>query len=129
MTTKPDKQEIFRRRLLAARKRTLRYLISAMERQALQMAIRARRGAARRLGRRQGAPFNPVTQLKREIMPLMAQLAELAAGGPLPPEQPPKKSGRRPSRPKARRANGDGAAATKAAPLPSMEKTSAEASV
>ena len=129
MTTKPDKNEIFRRRLLAARKRTLRYLVLAMEGQARQMAVQAWQGVRRGRGRRQAVPFNPVTQLKREIMPLITQLAELAAGGALPLERPAKKSGRYPSRPNARRRRRDGAAAAKAAPLPSMEKTSAEASV
>ena len=95
MTARHDDHEVFRRRMLAARKRTLLHFMHALERQALQMAIRARQGAARGSGRRQAVPFNPVTQLKRQIMPLIAQLAELAAGGTLPPPQQPGRPQRR----------------------------------
>ncbi len=125
MTASHDDDEIFRRRMLAARKRTLHHLMHAMERQALRLAILARQGAARGRGRRQAAPFNPVTQLRREIMPLIAQLAELAAGGALPPPQQPKKSERRPPRLKAERPSSDGAAAAEAAPLRIDDETPA----
>jgi hypothetical protein len=97
----------------------------AMERQALRLAILARQGAARGRGRTQAAPFNPVTQLRREIMPLVTQLAELAAGGALPPPQQPRKSKRRPPRLKAERPSSDGAAAAEAAPLRVDDETPA----
>jgi hypothetical protein len=93
-----DDNQVFSRRLLAIRKRTLRHLMRALERQSRQMAIRARRDSERVRSRRQPAPFNPVTQMKREIMPLIAQLAERAAGGPLPPPQQPGRPQRRRSR-------------------------------
>ena len=125
MTARHDDHEVFRRRMLAARKRTLLHFMHALERQALQMAIRARRRTTRGRGREQAAPFNPVTQLKRQIMPLMAQLAELAAGGALPPPQQPKKSKRRPKRLKAERPSSDGAAAAEAAPLRIDDETPA----
>ena len=125
MTANRDKNETFKRSLLAARKRTLLHLVRAMERHALQLAILARQGGRRAGGPRRAAPFNPVTQLRREIMPLITQLAELAAGGPLPPPQPPKKSERRPRRPKAVHPSNHGAAAAEAAPLRSDEKAPA----
>jgi hypothetical protein len=81
-----DRNQAFARRLLAARKRALRHLMRALERQALQLAIEARQAGARARRSRRLPPFNPVTQLKREIMPLVAQLAELAAGAALPPQ-------------------------------------------
>jgi hypothetical protein len=85
-----DDNQVFSRRLLATRRRTLRHLMRALERQAREMAIRARQENERVRGRRQPAPVNPVTQMKREVMPLIAQLAELAAGDgvPLPTQQP-----------------------------------------
>lgn len=125
MTAQHDKNEIFKRSLLAARKRTLLHLVRAMERQALQLAILARQGTRRVGGRRPAAPFNPITQLRREIMPLIVQLAELAAGGPLPPPPQPKKSKRRGPRLKAGCPNKGGAAAPQAAPLRSDGETPA----
>jgi hypothetical protein len=90
MTTNRDDNGIFARRLLAARKRALKYLVRALEGQARQLAIQARGGAARARGRPRRKPLNPVTQLKREIMPVIEQLVELAAGdgAPLLPQQP-----------------------------------------
>jgi len=79
--------EAFARRLLAARKRALKHLVHALERQALRLAIQARQDTGRARDRGQPKPSNPVTQLRREIIPLVAQLTELAAGGSLP-QQP-----------------------------------------
>ncbi len=94
MTDKSDDSEVFARHLLAARKRALRYLMRALERQALQLAIQARRGVGKARSRKRPKPFNAVTQLRREVMPLVAQLAELAAGGtPMPQQPPPSKNG------------------------------------
>jgi hypothetical protein len=93
-----DDNEAFARRLRAARKRALKHLVHALERQALQLAIDARRGTGRARSRLRPKPINPVSQLRREIMPLIAQLAELAAGGPLPPPQQPGRPQRRRSR-------------------------------
>jgi len=44
MTTTHDDSEVFARHVLAARKRTLRHLLRALEGQALQLAIAARQG-------------------------------------------------------------------------------------
>jgi hypothetical protein len=105
MTTTRDDNEIFARRLLAARRRALKHLVRALERQAQQLAIRARRDGERTRRHAQPAPVNPVAQMKREVMPLIAQLAELAAGGEPPPQRaegprpaPPTPKGRGPRR-------------------------------
>jgi hypothetical protein len=84
MTTNRDDNKIFARRLLAARKRALKYLVCALEGQARQLAIQARGGGARARGRPRRVPANPVTQLKREIMPVIEQLVALAAGDEAP---------------------------------------------
>jgi hypothetical protein len=97
MTDNRDDNDIFTRRLLAARKRTLRHLMCALERQAQQQAIQARQRAENARGGRRPKPFNPVTQLRREIMPVITQLVELAAGDgpPLLPQQPGKKTAKK----------------------------------
>jgi hypothetical protein len=97
MTANQHDNEGFARRLLATRKRTLRLLMRAVERQALRLVIQARHDTVRARGRRQPKSSNPVTQLRREIMPVITQLVELAAGDgpPLLPQQPGKKTAKK----------------------------------
>jgi hypothetical protein len=94
MTANQHDNEGFARRLLAVRKRTLRFLMRAVERQALRLVIQARHDTAGARGRRKPKFSNPVTQLRREIMPVITQLVELAAGdgAPLLPQQSEKKT-------------------------------------
>jgi hypothetical protein len=65
MTITNDDSKVFALRFLAARKRTLRHLMRALEWQALQMAIAARRGVGKARRRGEQKPLGPSTRSGR----------------------------------------------------------------
>jgi hypothetical protein len=89
MTAADDEELAYRQWQRKLRRRMLRNLWRTLERNMASMAARARRrhrNRRRQPRHPQGPPpedFNPVAQVRREIMPLVAQLAQLAAGGPI----------------------------------------------
>jgi hypothetical protein len=90
----PDKAEGFKRLLLNKRKRTLLHLMRMLEAKAASMAGQAARPRRRRRGpQTQPKPFNPVTELRRELWPMIEELVRLAGTDtkPVPKTQGPKR--------------------------------------
>jgi hypothetical protein len=97
MANSDDEVQAFNRWCAKMSKRTTRHLLRAMEARAATMArnaIRRRRGRRGLQGQRQ-PPANPITELRKELMPMIKELAELAGGGDIASARKPRPPGRR----------------------------------
>ena len=76
-----DEAQAFKRLLFNKRKRTLLHLMRMLEAKAATMAHQATCARRRRRGP-QGQPkaFNPVAELRKEIMPMIGELMRVAGG-------------------------------------------------
>ena len=78
-----EEERSYRQWVHKKRRRALRNVWRVLESNTTAMAKRARQQRRRRQPRReQGGEPNPVAEFRRQMMPLMAQLAELAGADP-----------------------------------------------
>jgi hypothetical protein len=87
VTSEHDKAEANRRWVIKMRRRAAHNVMRVV---VLKTSAMAARAARQRRSRRQSQPqpqleaLNPVAEFRREVMPLIAQLAEAAGGDPAP---------------------------------------------